>query len=141
MNVWPAKAGVDRHHQDVVHVSRDFLERDDRRRGIQHDPGLDAQLRMKVTVRWRCGSTSTWTEIIDAPASANAPRNRSGWLIIRWTSSGTVAARFSGAHDRRADRDVRHEVAVHDVHVDQVGSAALDRADRVAEGREVRGEN
>ena len=34
-------------------------------------------------------------------------------------------------HDRRADRDVRHEMAVHDVDVNQIGAAALDGGDGV----------
>ena len=51
-----------------------------------------------------------------------------------------VATRLQRAHDRRPDRDVRHEVAVHDVDVNQVGAAALDRGDVAAEVREVRGQ-
>ncbi len=43
--------------------------------------------------------------------------------------------------DRRPDRDVRHEVTVHDVHVNEIRAAALDGGDRVAKRREVGGEN
>ena len=58
-------------------------------------------------------------------------------MIIRWTSSGTVATRLIDRDDRRPDGDVRHEVAVHDVDVNQVGAAALHGGDRLAERGEV----
>ncbi len=41
-------------------------------------------------------------------------------------------------HDRRPHRQVRHEVPVHDVDVQQVGSATLDRRDLLAQRGEVR---
>ena len=82
-----------------------------------------------------------WTEIIAAPASANGPMYLSGSVIIRWTSSGTFATRLSDFDDRRADGDVGHEVAVHHVHVNQIGAAALDGGHGVAEVREVGREN
>ena len=41
-------------------------------------------------------------------------------------------------NDRWADRDVRDEMSVHDVDVDQVGASALHRRDIAAERREVR---
>ena len=46
-------------------------------------------------------------------------------------------------HHRRADGDVRHEVAVHHVHVNQIGTAAFGGRDGLAEhgkvGRQNRG--
>src|SRR4029077_9872538 len=52
-----------------------------------------------------------------------------------------IGKRFSeGRHDGRPDGDVRHEVAVHHVHVEQ-RAAALERSFRVvAQPREVSGE-
>ena len=44
-------------------------------------------------------------------------------------------------HDVRPDRDVRHEVAVHDVDMDPVGAGGIDGADLLAELREIRGED
>ena len=41
------------------------------------------------------------------------------------------------ADDRRANGDVRHEVAVHHVDMDQVGAAPFDRGDVAPEVREV----
>ena len=42
--------------------------------------------------------------------------------------------------DRRADRQVRNEVAVHDVHVDEIRSSSLGRGQRVRQAGEVRRE-
>ena len=48
---------------------------------------------------------------------------------------------FDGANDRLADRDVRDEVAIHDVDVDQIGAPALDGRDLAAEIQKVRRQN
>jgi hypothetical protein len=40
-------------------------------------------------------------------------------------------------HHRRADRDVGYEMAIHHVHVNQVGAAALRSRHRVAQSSEV----
>jgi len=41
----------------------------------------------------------------------------------------------------RTKRNVRHELAVHDVHVEEVGAGARDGRDLVAQPREIRGED
>ena len=46
----------------------------------------------------------------------------------------------NGAHHRRANRQVGHEVAVHHVDVQQVGAATLDGGDVLPERREIRGQ-
>ena len=48
---------------------------------------------------------------------------------------------LDGADDRLADRDVRDEVAVHDVDMNLVGAAPFRRGDRVAQNGEIRREN
>jgi hypothetical protein len=48
---------------------------------------------------------------------------------------------LDGAHNRRADRDIRHEVAIHDVDVNQIGTAALDGRNVATESRKVGGQN
>ena len=48
---------------------------------------------------------------------------------------------FDRLDDRRSDRDVRDEMSVHHVDVDEIGAAPLDGGNRVAERREVRGED
>ncbi len=66
---------------------------------------------------------------------------RCGSAIIRWQSSGRRVASRSERHDRRAERDVRHEMAVHDVQVDDVALPPLDLGERLGEAREVGGED
>ena len=44
-------------------------------------------------------------------------------------------------HHRRADGDVRDEMAVHDVDVDPVGAGLVDRAHLLAEPREIGGQD
>jgi hypothetical protein len=52
--------------------------------------------------------------------------------IIRWTSNGLACA-GEAPSPRRADRQVGHEMAVHDVDVDPVGAGLVDRAHFLAE--------
>jgi len=44
-----------------------------------------------------------------------------------------------GAHHRRTDRDVRHEVAVHNVDMNPIGARAGDSPDFLAEVGEISG--
>ena len=52
-----------------------------------------------------------------------------------------MATRLQRLHHRRADGDVGDEVAVHHVHVNQIGAAALDGGDVAPERGEVGGQN
>ena len=79
------------------------------------------------TARARWGVASAWTVTESAPARTKSSALRSGRSIIRCAStappaSWTVSA--SAADDVRADRDRRHEVAVHHVDVDHARPAA-----------------
>ncbi len=62
---------------------------------------------------------------------------RSGSSIIRCTSSGRVATLLNRADHGRTDGDVRDEMAVHDVDVNEIRAAALDRGDVAAEIGEI----
>ena len=132
-----AEAGVHRHDEHEVDVAGDLLERDDRRRRVEDDARLDAerldgvhgamQMRQHFDVD-RDHRRAGLGEGVDVAIGigdhqVDVERHRRDPL--------------ERPDDRRADRDVRHEVAVHDVDVNQVGAAALDGRDRVAEGREV----
>ena len=110
--------------------------------GLTAAPAFAPPLRMASRHRWRCGVASTWTEIQSAPASRVA------------LAASAPAARSSGGHraeaaspcfkrldDGRADRQVRHEVAIHDVHVNEVGASLLGRRESVGEAGEVRGKD
>ena len=63
---------------------------------------------------------------------------QSALSIMRCTSSGMVATCLSALTTGGPMREVRHEVAVHDVDVDEVGTACLDELDRLAQAAEVR---
>src|SRR5262245_59559946 len=63
--------------------------------GLRTAPALAPTLRIRLSVRCRCGTASTCTEIIAAPFAAKASMYRSGASIIRCTSSGRAATRCS----------------------------------------------
>ena len=52
-------------------------------------------------------------------------------------SEDALGDALEGSHDGGADRDVRHEMAVHHVHVNEVGASPLNRRHRTAKGGEV----
>ena len=79
--------------------------------------------------------------MMSAPASAKASRKRSTGEIIRWTSNGFAVCGRSAFTTRRADRQIGDEMAVHDVDVDPVGAGRVDRADFLAELREIGGQD
>jgi len=123
---------IDGHDQDEVDVGGDLLERANGRRGVQNDAGLCAQgldgvdRAMEVRQHFdmhRDHAGARLGECVEVLVGihdhqVNIQRN------LRDSPN-----RF---HDRRSDGDVRDEMAVHDVDVDQIGAAALGRADRVA---------
>ena len=54
---------------------------------------------------------------------------------------GLFRVRFQGLHDRRADREIGHEMAVHDIHMDKIGASVRDGFDLVTEPREIGRQN
>ena len=65
----------------------------------------------------------------------------SGFSIIRCTSRGSRVAFRKRRHHGNADRNVRHEVPVHHIDMEQRRAAAFDGADSFSQGCEVCGEN
>jgi len=59
---------------------------------------------------------------------------------MRWTSNSFLVCGRSAFHIG-PDRDVGHEVSVHDVHMDPVGAGRVDGAHLLAELGEVGGED
>ena len=96
---------------------------------------------MACTVRCRCGSTSTCTDMYRGAGPGERFDVAIGVADHQVHVERHLGDALERRDDRRADGDVRHEVPVHDVDVDQVGAAALDGGDRVAERREIRGQN
>src|SRR3954471_15009441 len=95
MKVWPPKPGFTDMTRTKSTSAATSLIATTGVPGLITTPALMPCALIACTVRCTCGSASTWTEIIPAPASAKASMKRSAFSIIRWTSSGTVAIRFS----------------------------------------------
>ena len=108
--------------------------------GIDRRARLRAARRTMSRQRWRWSVASTWTETQLAPASRYAGERRLGLLDHQVHVERQARRLAEGPDDRRPDRQVRHEVAVHDVHVDEVRSACLRHRQGVRQAREVRRE-
>ena len=140
----PAEPGVHRHdHHEVAVVAR-LGERLDGRRRVEGDAGGDPGLADLPSTRCRCTQASWCTVMTSAPAAANWATNCSGRSIMRCTSSSAPApctSDCSALSDQRSDGDVGHEVAVHDVDVDDARAGVEHRLDVVAQTAEVGGQD
>ena len=65
----------------------------------------------------------------------------SGVSTIRWASNGTVTYGAGGGDDVGPEREVGHELAVHDVPLDEVDAGLLQGGDLLAEPGEVGGQH
>ena len=83
-----------------------------------------------------CGSLSAsmWKVMLSAPASANGSTKYAGSVTIRCTSSRRSVSAPDALNDAGPKRQVRHEVPVHHVHVQQsrAGRARRRRSARPA---------
>ena len=137
----PAEARVDRHHEHEVDVGGDVFERRRRRRRVEHDARLGAEL---LDVRDRAVQVRHGLDVHRDHAGAGGDEVFDvaiGLLDHQVHVERPRGDALDRAHDRRADRDVRDEVAVHHVDVNEVGAAALGGRDVAAERGEVGGEN
>ena len=137
MKVWPPKPGLTDMTSTKSTSRGDLLERADRRRRIEHDAGLDAERLDRVD---RAMQVRQHLDVHRDHRGAGVGERLDVAIGIRDHQVDVERHRGDALErldDRRADRDVRHEVAVHHVDVNQIGAAALDRGDRVAERGEV----
>ena len=109
--------------------------------GLSATPTVFFSARIACSVRCRCRVASTCTVSPAAPALANVSRYRSGASTIRCTSRGSVVALLKRLHDGRAERQVRHELAVHHVEVQGIGAAGFDGPDGRAHRQRVGGDD
>ena len=108
---------------------------------ITADASGPKHLAMKLTRRAEshaCGSISTCTEIIAAPASHERLDVAIGLLDHQVHVERHLRDLADRPDDRRPHREVRDEVAVHDVDVNQVGAAAFGRRDLGSQARRSR---
>ncbi len=136
-----AEPRVDRHHQHVVELGQDLLERGQRRRGVDGHAGLDPAVlqvghrplevgqRLRVQADPRRPGVDECVEV--------AVRVLDHQVHVQGQRGG-APDRF---HHRRTQGDVGDEVPVHHVDVDRARAAALGGGDVLAEPREVRGQD
>ena len=91
--------------------------------GLIDRPARDPAARMVRASETGSRVASAWKVTLAAPASAYPGAHRSGLSIMRWQSRGTDRRLAQALHDRQADRQIGHEVRVHDIHVQPVGVA------------------
>ena len=141
MNTWPPKPGftdITRTKSTSAAIS---LDRGDRRRRVQHDAGLGAEL---LDLRDRAMQVREHLDMHGHHVRARVDERLDVAIGVRdhqvdiERQLGRLAQRL---HDRHANRDVGNEVAVHHVDVHLVGAAARGGGDLGAEIREVSGEN
>src|SRR5699024_3504893 len=131
----PAETGLDRHEQQHVDLADDVQQRLDGRRGAQGDTGLGV-LAAQVAGELHRGAGGLEVEGHRGGAGLGV----GGGLVVRVLDHQVGVDRDGAALDdlldhRGAEGQVRHEVVVHDVHVDAVGGG--DPVQLGADGHEV----
>ena len=96
---------------------------------------------MAWTVRCRCGSTSTCTDMYRRTGLGERVDVAIGLADHQVDVERHRDDALERGDDRRSDRDVRDEMTVHHVDVDQIGAAAFDGGNRLAERRKVGRQN
>jgi hypothetical protein len=132
-----AEARVDGHDQDQVEIVQHPLDRLGRRRGIERDARLRSGLADLVqdAVQVRAGFSVDRHEV---RARADEGLDVAlGFDHHQVDVKRQARALPDGLDDRRADRDVGHEAAVHDVHVKLVGAAGFHAGHGLAQGGEI----
>ena len=137
----PTEARVDRHHEHEVHVRCDRLERGRGRPRVDHHASLCTEL---ANERDRAIQMPDGFDVDGHHAGARGDELLD--VAIRVLDHQVHVERPCGdasdrAHHRRTDRDVRDEVPVHHVDVNQVRAATFGRRDIASERCEVGGQN
>ena len=135
------ESGIHRHDQHQVHVRDDFFNGAQGSRRVERDPGLDPKLFDALNRAVQVGTGfRMYRQIIGSglgKVGNDGVRVRDHEMDVEWESSHFVK-RFDNG---RTDREVRHEMPVHHVHVQQVGSRGFHRGDFIGQVRKVRGES
>ncbi len=134
----PGESGVDAHDQDLIDLIDEAIDARERRIGSRRDPHTDAQVVNGVDdlqgIRLRLDM-----EYERVPARPLERLEETERLLDHQVDierkSGTLS---NGVHERRPERDVRHEVAIHDIEVEGVRSSRFGDLDRISERGKVR---
>ena len=138
-----AKSGIDGHHQDDVAEVQHLLDKGDGTGRVEHRAGLLtklANLRQHAIELDRRRWFSLNQQMIGAGLREIAK-------ITLWFDDHQVhVERLCGRaahriHDRRTERDVRYEPAVHDVDMNPIGARLIDGADFLAKPPQIGGKN
>src|SRR6266481_4616586 len=140
--VLPAEPRIHGHHQHVVDHLQNFVNHVHRRGGVDDHGGLAPVRRNQLQ---RAMKMHAGFLVHGNPVRPGFSKGRNvvvGVFDHQVAVKDNVGKRFSErSHDGRPDGDVRHEVAVHYVHVKQ-SAAALERSFRIiGQPREVSGKN
>ena len=135
-----AEARVDRHDEQQVEVGGDLAHAVDRRGRVHGDTRLAAQLldAHHLAVQVRRG--------LDMDGQHRRARlGEALEVLLRFHDHEVHVERqrgepSAGLDDLGAERQVRHEAAVHDVDVQPVGAAGLDHGELIGEAGEVDGQ-
>ena len=132
MNAWPPKPGVHAHEEEDVDLLEVRQHRVERRLGVVHEPDPHAVRAHPVEQRPRVAELDVHGARVGA-GLGEVVEQVTRVVDHQVAVEVQVGARPQALHHRRADREVRHEVAVHHVDVQQVGL----RADPVDLGGEL----
>ena len=136
-----AEAGVDGHHKHQIDHVDDVFDGRDRRARIQRDAGLLTKRAdcLQRTMQMR-SSLGMYRNVIASGfgKSLQIRIARRDHQVRVENLPGVRTHRFD---DVRAERNVRHKMAVHHVQVDPVGAGSIDAADFFAQFGEIRSEN
>jgi len=93
---------------------------------------------MDCSVRCKLGQVSDMDGRKSAPESMKAGTNRSGFSIIKWTSSGKRVARRQASTMKGPIVRFGTKVPIHDIDMNPVGAGCLGLGDGVLKVQEVR---
>src|SRR5437870_9193267 len=135
--VLPPETGIDGHHEDEVELREDLVQHHGGGRGIECEPHPPVELRDRLE---RAVEVARALHVHGEPVRSRVGEGleiATGLRDHEMRLERKAGRPTKRADDDRADRDVRHEVPVHDVDVNPVRTRRLSLGDLLTEAREV----
>ena len=133
----PSEAGVHRHEKDIVQLREDLVQGADRCCGVQGDarggPGFPDEMHRPVQVRHRLLMHGDHVGAGPREALDEAVRPLDHQVHVQ----RQIRLLVDRLHHQGTDRQVRDEVAVHDVQVEQPRPARLRGGDLLRQARQI----